>query len=119
MWKSGTPEVRQKYYLKSVQFQQELLAANLDYKYNPRRPAEIQRRRYIKVDSEASKGVMRQQDEDVVRALFPGTSFMESTDTDLKIYQPRVAARTRMFAAFLGGFRIRCRLSSPAKERNF
>ncbi|KAK0753562.1 high mobility group box domain-containing protein, partial [Schizothecium vesticola] len=43
LWKAERPEVRAKYYAKSVELKDQLLRAQPHYRYQPRRSADIRR----------------------------------------------------------------------------
>ncbi|KAK0725630.1 high mobility group box domain-containing protein, partial [Lasiosphaeris hirsuta] len=44
MWKNETPEVRAKYYAKSLAMKDEIIRRHPEYRYKPRRSSEIKRR---------------------------------------------------------------------------
>lgn len=77
MWKSESEEVRHKYHIRSTAIKRAFLSAQPDYKYSPRKPEDIQRRKkHIPLERPNGREldvVMVPSHEEVIRQLFPGT----------------------------------------------
>jgi len=74
MWKNETPEVRELYHIKSLKLKRLLLTSMPTYKYTPRRPEEIRRRRlHASSRQTGPQTEMPTQEEEIIRSLFPGT----------------------------------------------
>jgi hypothetical protein len=75
MWKSETQETRDKYHAKAMTIKKALLSEMPNYKYTPRKPDEIQRRRrqIPLMQKGGERAVIAQEHEEVIRQLFPGS----------------------------------------------
>jgi len=75
MWKSETSETRDKYHAKAMTIKKALLSEMPHYKYTPRKPDEINRRRRATplMQQGGERAVIAPTHEDVIRQLFPGT----------------------------------------------
>lgn len=98
MWKNETPDVRATYFKKSEDLKTEIMNLNPDYKYRPRKPDQIPRRRGLRISgttmhpaptdgSPPEVHVLRERDNDTVQAVFPGSSIAESNFRTVKIHQ--------------------------------
>jgi len=108
MWKNETPDVRATYFKKSEDLKNEIMNLNPDYKYRPRKPEQIPRRRGLRISgttmhpaptngSPPAMRVLRQRDNDTIQALLPGASLAESYFGTVKIHQESLARPNKPF----------------------
>jgi hypothetical protein len=88
MWKAESPEVRAKYYAKSVAIKDQLIRAQPNYRYQPRRSADIKRRVRVTTADGNSMAVAPEQEE-ILNQLYPGITSIrvDPTTSSTNIFQ--------------------------------
>lgn len=71
MWKAESPEVRAKYYAKSVAIKDQLIRAQPNYRYQPRRSADIKRRVRV-TTADGNQMAVAPEQEEILNQLYPG-----------------------------------------------
>jgi len=96
MWKAESAEVRAKYYAKSVALKDQLIRAQPNYRYQPRRSADIKRRLRV-TSADGNQMVVAPEQQEILNQLYPGITSIrvDPITSSTSIFQSSHVSKTK------------------------